>query len=337
MNPELLALIEQIRLAALRSDAQAIQRLTEAYRASYGRLNPLIEALVSDLLNMENPTRIKVERLGSYKALIAEILREATDFSGFLKVELSLAGVSAVNVATRDAERLLAGTLLQRNITPERIRRLTQAFNRVNVEPLVFLADYLNPAGELYSRIDALAPFLADKVSRSILEGVALGRNPRVIAQNITNVYGIGLTDSLRMTRTVQLYSYRRASQAAYEANGVDEWVWWAKLDGATCMSCVAQHGTRHPVTETLNDHHNGRCVMLPIPPILDTVAVGDTGLEWFESQPESVQRQMLGPAKYQAWQEGKIDLVDLSATHEDGVFGEMRVEATLKGLLGDE
>ena len=336
LSPELLAFIEQIRLAALRSDAQALRRLVNAYRLSRSRLTPLIDALVADITGMENPTRGSVRALRSYRNLIREVLRETSEFSSFLKTELSLAGQSAVAVSVRDAERLLAAVILGEDLRSVRIRRLIREFNRVNVDPLTYLADYLRPDGELFRRIDTLAPFLADRVGDTIINGVGLGRNPRVIATQINNTFGIGLTDSMRITRTVQLYSYRRASQAAYTANGVESWVWWAKLEGA-CMSCVAQHGTVHPVSETLNDHHNGRCVMLPVPPILNTLEVGESGIEWFEQQPESVQRTMLGPGKFEAWKAGKIELEQLSTTHEDGVFGEMRIEASLKSLVGDE
>jgi SPP1 gp7 family putative phage head morphogenesis protein len=169
-----------------------------------------------------------------------------------------------------------------------------------------------------------------------MLEGITLGYNPKKIARAFQESYGRGLTDALRMVRTAQLYSYREASRASYTANSdvVEGWIWSATLDGLTCMSCVAQHGTVHSMDERLNGHHNCRCAMVP-KVILFPSAISEVGEGWFAKQPEAVQRKMMGPGKYEAWKAGKFDLSQLSIEREDKVYGAMRGEAALKDLLG--
>jgi hypothetical protein len=148
---------------------------------------------------------------------------------------------------------------------------------------------------------------------------------------------GVGLTDAVRMTRTLNLYTYREASRANYAANSdiVEGWYWLAKLDDRTCVSCVAQHGTQHPLTETLNDHHNGRCA--PIPAIKGLPSpIEQTGEQWFEGLSEAEQRRIMGDKKWEALRDGKFALGDVTGTYDDPVYGPMRRARTLKELEGD-
>jgi len=142
----------------------------------------------------------------------------------------------------------------------------------------------------------------------------------------------------MRMMRTVQIYSYRDASHLNYQNNRdvVDGWIWYAKLDGLTCMSCVAMHGTFHSVDERLNDHHNGRCVAVPVTRLSDPFIKEGDGKSWFEQQPEGMQKKMMGAGKYDAWKAGKFDISQLSKEQNNDVFGLMRSETPLKDLIGE-
>jgi hypothetical protein len=175
-------------------------------------------------------------------------------------------------------------------------------------------------------------------------KGIALGWNPRKVAKVITKQFGAGLTWSMRTVRTAQLWSYREATRASYLANPriVKGWIWSSAQDNRTCMSCIAMDGTWHPSTEVLNDHHNGRCAMLP-----DTVTYRDLGLdvdtpplitesgeEWFKRQPESVQKRMMGKGVHEQWQAGAFKFGQLTQTYDDSVYGEMRRQATLEQLM---
>jgi len=97
----------------------------------------------------------------------------------------------------------------------------------------------------------------------------------------------------------------------------------------------VAQHGTLHDLSETLNDHHNGRCAMLPAVKGFDSPLNGFTGEQWFAQLPANQQQAMLGPGKYTAWKAGQFEFSALSGMRVDPVYGPMRVEETLQSLVG--
>jgi len=60
-----------------------------------------------------------------------------------------------------------------------------------------------------------------------------------------------------------------------------------------------------------------------------------ESGESWFNAQDETTQRTMMGPAKYDAWQAGEIELADLVSVHNDPIYGDMRGEASLVSILG--
>ena len=87
-------------------------------------------------------------------------------------------------------------------------------------------------------------------------------------------------------------------------------WVWLANLSARTCPSCVAMHGTEHDLDEPGPlDHQQGRCSRMPLvkPELVPGTPTSkvESGAEWLQRQPEGVQRSVLGPRRFEAWQDG--------------------------------
>jgi hypothetical protein len=317
-------------------DAAVLQRLIDAYGNTYQRVNAQIETLLEKMqadFDAGKLTRAGVKSSAAYRNLIGAISAELNDYEGYLKTELrtstnkaAVAGLSAGSVLLTVALADALGVAVK-DVPSELVRQTAP-------DALAFLQGYLDKLGP---RIDELSNYHSEQIAAGILERVAEGNNPRVIADWITDAYGMGLTDSMRMTRTAQLYSYRQSANAVQVANAdlLEGVVWCAELDDRVCMSCISLHGTVFPVGTLADDHHNGRCAMLPIVKGQDN-PIQQTGEQWFTAQPETSQRDMMGPGKYEAWSEGKFTFDQLSTTHEDDVFGQMRGEASLKGLLGE-
>jgi len=99
-------------------------------------------------------------------------------------------------------------------------------------------------------------------------------------------------------------------------------------------------HGTVHSFDETLDDHHNGRCAMIPIVPLAESIGIKPPEIEpgetVFGRLSDEEQRARMGPGKWEAWKAGKFQFSDLSQSYEDKVYGTMRGEPSLKALLGE-
>ena len=69
-------------------------------------------------------------------------------------------------------------------------------------------------------------------------------------------------------------------------------------------------HGTEHALDEPGPlDHPQGRCSRMPLVkpelvPGAPTPTI-ESGPEWLARQPEGVQRSVLGPRRFEAWQDG--------------------------------
>lgn len=308
-------------------DEEALTRIVTAYARILRTLQGNIDALLMEIAEMESPSAGRIYRLERYQRLLGQVTDEITRFQQYLRTETVSAAEISFNASDEQAKALIAELLSQAGIQAQLGNLPDDAFEA--------LVGFLQEGSPLYQRIDMLAGTVADYVRETLLESVALGRNPRATARLIQEAFGRGLTDALRMARTAQLWASRVATQANYQNNSdiLDGWVWYAQLDPSTCQSCIVQHGTIHPLTELLNDHHNGRCAMLPYIEAFGN-PLDETGIEWFEKQNEAKQKQILGQGKFEAWKAGQFSLEQLSREHVDDVYGAMRVVTPLKELV---
>ena len=210
------------------------------------------------------------------------------------------------------------------------------------------MLEYFREGGPFYNAlVNMFGENLANYIRDTMVEGILTGQGPAYVGRLLASTFGAALTWSLTTARTSMLYAYREATIAGYRRNSdiVQGWIWHAQLGSPrTCISCIVQHGTFHRLDETLNDHHNGRCAMVPA-----TVKWADLGIDandpqemqrgidWFEGLSDAQQREILGPSMYDAWKDGRIGLDDLSRDYHDSVYGMMKRAPSLRALLGPE
>lgn len=336
---------DQFRDLLLRIERAQAMRFVNAYGTIFKDLEGMIEALTLELASIEDPKPWKVAQLARWKALRSQIVEQLGRYGAFVDTELRAAIERQIGLGLQHAEQLtLAG------IPKPLANAIALNWNRLPAEAVLRLMGFLAPGSPLHNAlIKQLGEAVASGVERALLEGIALGYNPRKVASIISRELGQGLTWALRTARTAQLWAYREATRAAYVANSdiVEGWIWHAKLgDGRTCISCITMHGSIHPLDETLNDHYQGRCSMLPLtktwadlgfPGIPETRVTVPPGRDWFDGLTDAEQRQYMGKAMWNAWKAGKVDWNDLSREHDDPVYGLMRGMPSLKELLGDE
>jgi hypothetical protein len=148
---------------------------------------------------------------------------------------------------------------------------------------------------------------------------------------------GLGLVWTIRAAKTAEANAKRDALLLTYNANPleVEGWIWVSALLPTTCMACIAMHGTKHSLTERLNDHESGYCMPKPI--IRGKAVTVKPGAEWFANLKQEQQVKMMGPSKWDAWKAGKFDLQDLVTTYDSENWGELIREQSLIGMLGEE
>lgn len=161
------------------------------------------------------------------------------------------------------------------------------------------------------------------RLTETLLRGVALGWNPRKTAAAMKDDLAGGLQKALVIARTEQMRVYREAARQTYLKSKVV--TGQRRLTGhgrRTCAACLADEGTVYGLDMPLPDHPQGRCVGVPVViggPKSDWL----NGEDWLRTQDEGMQREILGPGRFELWKGGKLDFGKLAVHTHDPVWGE--------------
>lgn len=331
---QMIALAERLRREVLRKDAQALTRLVRVYQETYRDIEAAVSALTAKIAGKEM-TLGQIQRMGQYKDMLRTIEGELQQFGAYMISELRADARGLLVQGGRDAKMLIGAAA-------GNDARVLAAIKTVNPDVLVTLLGFLDPQGSLmqYWRDADIYKVSAAEIARKIAGGIAQGWNPVKLARELRRDAGFVLESAMRTARTVQLWSYREASRANYLANGdiVTGYQWYTNLDDKTCEACIALSGRIFKNEVSTDAHWNCRCTLLPVTILNPKGHDTPNGKDWFDSLQESRQREILGPAKYEAYKGGSLDFDQLAQHRDDKVFGGMWTPATLKDLgINDE
>lgn len=256
-------------------------------------------------------------------------------------------------VTTMQAEVLRAAGEQARNMTAAALApagkqgtAIMRDWNQLKVADVEAMIGRTSAGHPLSGLLKEIAPGARQQAAQVLVQGLVVGRNPRVVARELQNVSDAASSRLLTIARTEALNAQREATSQAYQLNSgiLQGWVWQAELDESTCEACIALSGETFTVEETCDAHPNCRCVMVPETMSWDELGLGDLGLgdsgvadqlesgpEWFDRQPEKVQESLLGPGKYEALKAGEIDWPDLVTHVENPEWGGMNRASSLR------
>lgn len=274
----------------------------------------------------------EIRRLGNLGADIAE--------------ELQKLGADS---ALRDSDAAMRAAWLDRVsavLDPDMRRALADlpTWSRLPTEALRDLLGFTADGSPLASLFDTIGPGARAGWESALFKGLAMGKGPRDVAAMAQRATATGMARSLTIARTEMLRAYRTASARNYQANRdvLDGWVWLSSGDGDACASCLAMHGTVHPLGETLSSHPNCRCTMGPLTKsISDILGVdvpgGDSrldvpaGEEIFANLSDARKLAVLGsPAALAAWKAGEVRLGDFVGVKRSSAWGSSHYQRSL-------
>ena len=327
-----------------RHETQATNQAIDAYQLLTNRLEDKLTVLQAKFEALESKGQLtpeNVRKLAVWSSLLQQLENEVDKFGGFVDTNNRIAATKSIEMASKHAEKL---TAINFETKPDLTKAFKATWDRLPTESIETLLGFLQNDSELRRGLtNSLGVSASQNFQNKLLEGIALGYNPKKINSLINQALGEPLTWSINTIRTTQMYSYREATRANYIANSeiVGGWKWYAALDGRTCLSCVNQHGKEFPVSATLNDHHQGRCTQIPLIDKPERFGLQspqiETGETWFNNLPKKQQIQMMGQERHRAYQQGKFKFQELSETYDNDSFGKMLKEASLKSLLGNK
>lgn len=307
---ELQALISEIL------DAQT-RALVEAWVTAWDEVVADVEAAAADLVAAASTGR--VTRTMVSRSQRAQAALEAV--AGALDQVAQRTGV----IITGDLHRLIqAAADADVDMTATQLtgaRRADLAANLVRADAAQVAAMVQRATEQITALSLPVSAETAAAIRRELLRGIAVGDNPRAAARrmvrSVEDRFDGGLARALVISRTEMLDAARTAAMAAGKANAdvLTGWVWVAELSHRTCPACVAMHGTEHGLDEPGPlGHQQCRCARVPktktwaelgFPGIQDPQDATPDAVAWFDGLSADVQKSILGPKRFEAWQRG--------------------------------
>jgi SPP1 gp7 family putative phage head morphogenesis protein len=305
-----------------------IQRYGDAWRRLRQNLRDLLDKIAEEERAGLYPTQSEIMMMARYRRMMDQYRAEMNALARY-------ADQSAANqqmMALEDA-RQMSLEMAQRSLSASAQASLSQA----PIMTSQFAVGALRDGSPLIDSLLKYAGQSADEVGKILMTGISTGTSSIVIARQMRDVSGGNLTHALTIARTETMRAYNTEALERYRAYGFNAWMWQADMSERTCCACIAMDGTIHPLDEEFfGTHPRCRCCSVPITDY-SRPEERQTGLEWFDEQPDEVQERMLGPAKFAAWRDGEFKLSDLVGYRDDPKWGPSRYEKSLRDILEEK
>lgn len=330
MPPLIVDVMTSFRASILRQEAEQMRRMAARWRDVEQALLGEMELVANDVLERRAAGRVidrqVLLRIERYQALLRDSRVQLLRFGDTAVREITNSQRTLANLAIDHAGAMIRLAAGGREI----------GFNQIAVAAVENMIGLAGDGSPLNTLLRGAFGDGLEAMTQQLIRSTALGRNPRQTAQLMAQSGRVSLSRSLTIARTEQLRVYREASRQQYEQSGVVRgFRRLATKDARTCPACLMSDGEEYEPGETLREHPNGRCAMVPV--VIGMPAINwQRGPAWFAAQDAATQRGILGPGKYTAWKAGKFDLDQLATVRQNATWGDSVQVASLNQLVGE-
>lgn len=266
-----------------------------------------------------------VYRLDRYQALLGQARTETERFGQFAAGKIEREQWLAAQDGVRMGERSIAARMEQVGIE--------LSFARLPVEALRAMIGLSGDGTPLARLLAASYPDTLTALTQALIDGLALGYNPRKVARMMADAMAGNLQRALLISRTEQMRAFRVAQVESYRTSGVVRgYRRRAALSGRTCLACLMEDGRFYSSLEQYSDHPGGRCSAEPVLALIDTEPKMN-GRQYFQQLSAEQQRELMGEEYYRAWKARAFDLDQVSRMHNHPTWGESPRLVPLKEL----
>jgi SPP1 gp7 family putative phage head morphogenesis protein len=324
------SIAESQKQELLARERKVASELVRAYGLAYQR----IQSRIAEITDVLEAAKLHGEIISSsflYERdrllnLKIGVERELRRFSAMASERVTIEQGLAIETAASDAERLVSASIEQTGSTS------SLSFGALNSEASAAIVGFAGDGQPLRLLFDKIVPQMASAISDELVSGVIENAPARVIASRVREKSGIGLARSLLIARQETLRAYRTATLENYKTSGVvTRWRWLSSLDPRTCIICFLMDGKEFPLSVPFASHVGCRCTLVPV---TEMTPKRKTGIERFEELEAGVQRERLGPTRFELWKKGELNLNNLIGVRHSPQWGTVRYERSLKDLL---
>lgn len=303
-----------------------MQAQAQAWLGVEQSLQAQIDALAFELANQPGTATMgQLARSRRYQALMQQTRDELRKYEDYLEPRIRSGQSDMITLALQHSQQAVNAVATEAQVVVP--------FNRLPVSAVNSMVGLAGDGSPLRAVLNDAARVGPDAMAQELVNGIALGRNPVAVARRAIRMgLGQSFTRMQTIARTEMLRTYRVTTQTAYENSNVV--VGYRRLsarDDRVCPGCLMADGRTYPLGVTFESHVNCRCSLVPILRNVPPVQF-QTGQEWFTQQPEATQRRILGPGRYDAWQNGAT-LDDMVSIRRNDTWGDAVVPTLVRDL----
>jgi SPP1 gp7 family putative phage head morphogenesis protein len=307
-------------------EKEQLAQMTRAWLSVERRLDGQMTALAYEMTAIREaggtvtPTMLATNR--RYQELMIQLRSELDNYTDYADREIT----------ARQAELIPMG--ISHSTQAIVAQGVTTSFNRLPISAVEHMVGLAGNGSPLRTLLEASWPLAAQGMTQELVNGVALGWNPRKTAKAMAQGATGSLNRMMTIARSEQLRVYRESSLSTYrESQVVIGHTRLATFDNRVCASCLMDSGTFYPLDEHFPTHPNCRCVSIPVC-VGVPAPVMQSGEDWFMDQPSATQENILGPGTYDAWRLGQFELSELITVKPNVTWGDTIQTTPLRELV---
>lgn len=290
------------------------------------RLSSQMDALALEMANIaRDGGRVSQELLMMqvrYRELLIQLQDELEQYSDYAEVQITA------------QQRRLARLGVAHGQQAIQAQGIKAGFNRLPVEAVQHMVGLAGNGSPLSALLAQSWPLSAHGLTQELINGVALGLNPRQVARNMARGSEASLNRMMVIARTEQLRVYRETNRQSYIASGVvTSYRRLATHDDGVCAACLMDESTEYELNEEMPEHPQGRCALVPMVAGVKQ-PTWKAGADWFVEQPDATQRAILGKGRFEAWQRGAFGLDELVSVKINAIWGDSLAVMPLRELV---
>lgn len=330
-QPEIYQAAVDFKDALLQRDEIASRRIVEAYTRSFRKMEQNIRVLTEKIARARatgqyiSPSwAFQIDR---YQTLQRQITNEVTRIAGTVEQTITTNQTAAVQQAVANT-----GTLIEMGAQSTGV---SVSFSQLPTAATESIVGFLSDGSPLKGLLDKLPGMAGQAVAEALTDGITRGLGATKIASNIRNALGGNMTRAMTIARTETMRAYREATSRTFNQNRdiLVGWVWVASFSRRTCASCLALAGSVHRLDERMESHPRCRCVAQPL--LRGQAVTIQKGDEWFATQPEEIQRAILGSnVALNAYRDGRVTLTDFVGRQNSPQWGQPYYQLSTKRAI---
>lgn len=331
-DPLAVRLMQEFKDRLLAREDDLMRRMAAEWMRIEERLRDEFELLAYEASeakrNGEPVNEQTLYQLERYQKLLYQARAETSQYVNWANEEIAAAQEQAAREALDDAVQVLKAIQSEYGMTGV-------AFNILPIDALEAMIGMVGDGTPLLSWLQrTVNPEAVRGMIDALIQGIAIGLNPKKVAELMAEKFGLGLSRALNTARTETLRAYRNASLKQYQESGVVvAYKRLAKRDDRVCVGCLFTDGMLVEDLDHFDEHNQGRCTLIPVVRGAEGASEFETGKEWFLRQDEATQRSILGAGRYDAWINGGASLDDMATLTTDPTWGGAWVPTTVGNL----